>query len=115
MPLQFDSYSLAQLNRLKIFSIANNNLFGLVSADLVSFDILDFDCNDKFRKKPLGSKCGGLSSKSLAIIVAASVVGAAASLFIGFVIWWWFFIKSSSGKGKSYGFGNGGGFKGDSS
>nr|POE67391.1 inactive lrr receptor-like serine/threonine-protein kinase bir2 [Quercus suber] len=84
---RFDSYSLAQLNQLKIFSIANNNLFGLVPADLVSFDISDFDRNDKFRRKPLGSKCGGLSSKSLAIIVAASVVGAAASLFIGFVIW----------------------------
>ena len=63
----------------------------------------------------MGSKCSGLSSKSLAIIVAASVVGAVASLFIGFVIWWWFFVRSSSGKGKTYGFGNGGGFKGDSS
>ena len=107
-------YGLGRLNRLKTFSVANNDLSGSVPADLASFDGPDFDGNGKLCGKPLGSKCGSMSSKSLAIIVAAGVVGAAASLFIGFVIWWWFFVRSSSGKGKSYGFGNGGGFKGDS-
>ncbi|KAK7836637.1 protein detoxification 8 [Quercus suber] len=100
MPLRFNS-----VRSRSIFSVTNNDLFGLVLADLASFDNLNFDRNDKLCEKPLGSKCGGLSSKSLAIIITAGVVGTAMSLFIG----------SSSGEGKSYGFGNGGGFKGDSS
>ena len=78
----FDSipYGLNRLNQLKIFSIANNDLFGSVPADLASFDGSDFDRNDKLYEKPLSLKCGGLSSKSLAIIVAVGVVGAATSL-----------------------------------
>ena len=80
-------YGLGRLNRLKTFSVVNNDLSGSVPADLASFDGPDFDGNGKLCGKPLGSKCGSMSSKSLAIIVAAGVVGAAASLFIGFVIW----------------------------
>ena len=78
----FDSipYGLNRLNQLKIFSITNNDLFGSVPTDLASFDGSNFDRNNKLYEKPLGSKCGGLSSKSLAIIIAVGVVGAATSL-----------------------------------
>ena len=67
----------------------------------MSFDGSDFGHNNKLCGKPLGSKCGGLSSKSLAIIVATNVVGAAVSLFIGFVIWWWFFLGLVVEKAKA--------------
>ena len=108
-------YGLGRLNRLKRFSVANNDLSGSVPADLENFDKSDFDGNDGLCGKPIGSKCGGLSSKSLAIIVAAGIISAAGSLFIGFVIWWWFFVRSSSGKTRGYGFGSGGIGKGDGS
>ena len=78
----FDSipYGLNWLNQLKIFSVANNDLFDSIPADLVSFNSSDFNRNDKLCEKPLGSQCSGLSSKSLAIIIVAGVVGVAASL-----------------------------------
>ena len=79
-------YGLGQ-SRLKRFSVANNDLSGSVPADLARFNGSDFDGNDKLSVKPLGSNRGGLSSKSIAIIVSAGVAGAAASLFIVFVIW----------------------------
>ncbi|KAJ6751650.1 hypothetical protein OIU85_002112 [Salix viminalis] len=44
--------------------------------------------------KPL-SKCGGLSKKNLAIIIAAGVFGAASSLLLGFGLWWWYRSKHS--------------------
>ncbi|GMY38142.1 inactive LRR receptor-like serine/threonine-protein kinase BIR2 [Fagus crenata] len=68
-------YGLGRLNRLKRFSVANNDLSDSVPADLENFDKSDFDGNDGLCGKPIGSKCGGLSSKSLAIIVAAGIIG----------------------------------------
>nr|POE58256.1 protein detoxification 15 [Quercus suber] len=75
VPVDLSSNALAGSIPPKIADFTNNDLFGLVLADLASFDNLNFDRNDKLCEKPLGS-------------------------------------KSSSGEGKSYGFGNGGGFKG---
>jgi serine/threonine protein kinase len=91
-------YGLGRLDRLKRFSLANNDLSGSVPSDLAKFDESDFGGNARLCGKPLGSKCGGLSSRSLAIIVAAGVIGAAGSLFLGFLVWWWFFAKASGEK-----------------
>jgi serine/threonine protein kinase len=104
-------YGLSRLDRLKRFNLANNDLSGSVPSDLAKFDKSDFDGNGGLCGKPLGSKCGGLSSKSLAIIVAAGVIGAAGSLFLGFFVWWWFFARAS-GEKRRYSVGGG---KGDGS
>lgn len=94
-------YGLGRLDRLKRFSLADNDLSGSVPSDLSKFDESGFDGNDELCGKPLRSKCGGLSSKSLAIIVAAGVIGAAASLLLGFLAWWWFFVRASGEKRRS--------------
>ncbi|KAF5449764.1 hypothetical protein F2P56_030176 [Juglans regia] len=104
-------YGLGRLDRLKSFSLANNDLSGSIPSDLGKFDESVFDGNSGLCGKPLGSKCGGLSSKSLAIIVAAGVIGAAGSLFLGFLTWWWCFVRT--GKKRGYGVGSGG--RGDGS
>ncbi|XP_073271978.1 inactive LRR receptor-like serine/threonine-protein kinase BIR2 [Primulina huaijiensis] len=88
IPLQFSS-----LGRLKRFSVANNDLSGRVP--LFSYALeQDYDGNGGLCGGPLG-KCGGLSKKSLAIIIGAGVFGAAASLLLGFGLWWWYYTKSS--------------------
>ncbi|KAG2702191.1 hypothetical protein I3843_06G072600 [Carya illinoinensis] len=106
-------YGLGRLDRLKKFSVANNDLSGSVPSDLGKFDKSVFDGNNGLCGKPLGSNCGGLSSKSLAIIVAAGIIGAAGSLFLGFLIWWWCFVLRN-GEKRGYGVGGsgekGGGF-----
>ncbi|KAJ6707349.1 hypothetical protein OIU85_027682 [Salix viminalis] len=56
-------------------------------------------------------KCGGLSSKSLGIIIVAGVIGAGGSLILGFVIWWWLFVRGKRGGGV----GGSGGKRDDSS
>ncbi|CAK9138864.1 unnamed protein product [Ilex paraguariensis] len=103
-------YELGRLDRLKKFSVANNGLSGSIPADLSKFPKEDFGGNDGLCGKPLGSKCGGLSTRSLAIIIAAGVLGAAGSLFLAFGIWWWFFVRSSRKNKRGYG----GGGKGES-
>ncbi|KAK9935587.1 hypothetical protein M0R45_022686 [Rubus argutus] len=96
-------YELARLDRLKKFSVANNALSGTIPSDLSNkFFKDDFDGNRGLCGKPLGSKCGGLSSKSLGIIIAAGAIGAAGSLILGLGIWWWFFIRVSEKK-QSFG------------
>jgi serine/threonine protein kinase len=98
-------YGLGRLDRLKRFTLADNDLSGSVPSDLAKFgESGGFDGNGGLCGKPLGSKCGGLSSKSLAIIVAAGVIGAAGSLFLGFLVWWWFFVRAS-GEKRRYGVG----------
>ncbi|XP_041012111.1 probable inactive receptor kinase At1g27190 [Juglans microcarpa x Juglans regia] len=104
-------YGLGRLDRLKTFSVANNDLSGSIPSDLGKFDESVFDGNGGLCGKPLGSKCGGLTSKSLAIIVAAGVIGAAGSLFLGFLTWWWCFVRT--GEKRGYGVGSGG--RGDGS
>uniref|UniRef100_A0A5B6YIU1 Protein kinase domain-containing protein n=1 Tax=Davidia involucrata TaxID=16924 RepID=A0A5B6YIU1_DAVIN len=94
-------YELGRLDRLKSFSVANNDLSGSIPSDLSKFHPEDFDGNDGLCGKPLGSKCGGLSSKNLAIIIVAGVLGAA----LGFALWWWFFVRANQKKKRGYGVG----------
>ncbi|KAL6187414.1 hypothetical protein ACLB2K_038813 [Fragaria x ananassa] len=95
-------YELGRLDRLKKFSVSNNGLSGTIPPDLSKFEKDDFEGNGKLCGKPLGSKCGGLSSKSLGIIIAAGAIGAAGSLILGLGIWWWFFVRGSK-KEQSFG------------
>ena len=102
-------YELGRLERLKKFSVANNDLTGTIPSDLSSFDKEGFDGNSGLCGEPLGSKCGGLSSKSLGIIVAAGAIGAAVSLILGFALWWWFFVRASRKRRGGSGGGDGDG------
>ncbi|KAL5552990.1 hypothetical protein UlMin_040391 [Ulmus minor] len=88
-------YELSRLDRLKKLSVADNDLSGTIPAEFSSFEKDDFEGNGGLCGEPLGSKCGGLSSKSLAIIIAAGAIGAAVSLILGFALWWWFFVRAS--------------------
>ncbi|OIW06695.1 hypothetical protein TanjilG_04089 [Lupinus angustifolius] len=81
------------LIRLRKFSVANNRLSGAIPALFNDYDKGGFDGNDGLCGGPIGSKCGGLSKKSLAIIVAAGVFGAAASLLLAFGVWWWYHLR----------------------
>ncbi|CAL1357872.1 unnamed protein product [Linum trigynum] len=99
-------YGFNSLSRLKKFSVQNNGLTGRVPDFFSGFDSADFEGNDGLCGKPLG-KCGGLSKKSLAIIIAAGVFGAAASLLLAFGVWWWFHLRYGRKKGLGYGAGRG--------
>ncbi|CAL0321768.1 unnamed protein product [Lupinus luteus] len=88
IPSEFDD-----LIRLKKFSVANNRLSGAIPALFDDFDKGGFDGNVGLCGGPLGSKCGGLSKKNLAIIVAAGVFGAVACLLLGFGFWWWYHLR----------------------
>ncbi|PIM99272.1 Serine/threonine protein kinase [Handroanthus impetiginosus] len=95
-------YQFSNLGRLKKFSVVNNDLSGRVPS--FNYDALevDFGGNSGLCGGPLG-KCGGLSKKSLAIIIAAGVFGAAASLLLAFGLWWWYFTRSSKRRKRGYG------------
>ncbi|CAM8971032.1 unnamed protein product [Rhodiola kirilowii] len=97
-------YQFSSLNRLKEFSVANNDLTGPIPAALNQYGKDAFAGNSGLCGGPLG-KCGGLSKKSFAIIIAAGVFGAALSVLLGFGLWWWCFAKSSRGRRKGYGVG----------
>ncbi|KAI7742427.1 hypothetical protein M8C21_022908 [Ambrosia artemisiifolia] len=88
IPVQF-----VNLNRLSKISVANNGLTGPIPSSLSKFDSGGFEGNKGLCGKPVGG-CGGLSSRNLAIIIAAGVFGAAASLLVGFGVWWWCFTRS---------------------
>jgi serine/threonine protein kinase len=92
-------YGFGRLDRLKRFSVASNDLTGSIPEELGVFPKDAFDGNEGLCGKPLG-KCGGLSSKSLGIIIVAGVIGAGGSLILGFVIWWWLFVRGKSGGGS---------------
>ncbi|KAJ9152519.1 hypothetical protein P3X46_026079 [Hevea brasiliensis] len=100
-------YVFSSLARLKKFSVANNDLTGTIPSFFSNFDSGDFSGNDGLCGKPLGSKCGGLSKKNLAIIIAAGIFGAAASLLLGFGVWWWYHLKYSRRRKTGYGIGRG--------
>lgn len=87
-------FQLGQLDRLKKFSVANNDLSGSIPSDLSNFTADDFAGNKGLCGNPIRSNCGKLSNKSLAIIIAAGVLGAAGSLILGFGAFWWFFMRS---------------------
>ncbi|KAK6913181.1 Serine-threonine/tyrosine-protein kinase, catalytic domain [Dillenia turbinata] len=97
-------YQFSSLARLKKFSVANNELTGTIPSYFGSFDASDFTGNDGLCGRPLG-KCGGLSKKDLAIIIAAGVFGAVASLILGFGLWWWYSARASSRRKRGYGVG----------
>ncbi|KAI3412302.1 Protein kinase domain-containing protein [Psidium guajava] len=93
-------YEVGRLDRLKQFSVKDNDLSGSIPSELSKFSSEDFSGNHGLCGKPLGS-CGGLSKRSLAIIIAAGVVGAAGSLLLGFGLWWWYF-GGASRKNRGY-------------
>ena len=74
-----------QLSDLKKFSVANNVLTGAIPSSFENHDKADFSGNSGLCGGPLG-KCGGLSKKNLAIIIAAGVFGAVVGS--GFWFWW---------------------------
>lgn len=98
-------YQLTSLGRLKRLSVANNGLKGSVPSVFDQFDKADFVGNDGLCGGPLGDKCGGLSKKNLAIIIAAGVFGAAASLVLACGLWWWFHLRSIRQRKRGYGVG----------
>ncbi|KAL3813750.1 hypothetical protein ACJIZ3_015018 [Penstemon smallii] len=93
-------YQFSNLGRLRRFSVADNDLSGRVPSFNYQLE-LDFSGNSGLCGGNLG-KCGGISKRSLAIIVAAGVFGAAGSLLLGFGMWWWCFNKR---KKRGYGIG----------
>ncbi|KAJ0042987.1 hypothetical protein Pint_19357 [Pistacia integerrima] len=97
-------YELSKLSRLKKFSIADNELSGTVPFYFEGFDKGDFGGNNGLCGRPL-DKCGQLSKKNLAIIIAAGVFGAAASLLLGFGLWWWYHLRWIRKRKRRYGFG----------
>ncbi|KAM6549930.1 hypothetical protein CsatB_021606 [Cannabis sativa] len=97
-------YEIATLGRLKKFSVANNQLTGTIPTSLNHFFEEDFSGNSGLCGEPLG-KCGGLSKKSLAIIIAAGVFGAAASLLLAFGVWWWYHLRLSKRRKHGHGIG----------
>ncbi|KAK2636347.1 hypothetical protein Ddye_031139 [Dipteronia dyeriana] len=94
-------YELSRLDRLKEFSVSGNDLSGPIPSDLTKFPADSFGGNRGLCGNPLG-KCGGLSGKSLIIIIVAGVIGAMASVILGLLIWWWFFIRVTKKK-RGYG------------
>ncbi|XP_065878259.1 inactive LRR receptor-like serine/threonine-protein kinase BIR2 [Euphorbia lathyris] len=96
---------LSRLNRLKKFSVEKNDLSGSIPSFFSTFDPAGFDQNDGLCGELIGSKCGGLSKKNLAIIIAAGIFGAAASLLLGIGVWWWYHLRSSRRKTGGYGIG----------
>ncbi|KAK7365100.1 hypothetical protein VNO80_13914 [Phaseolus coccineus] len=105
-------FELGSLSRLKKFSVANNRLSGTIPEFFHGFEREGFEGNSGLCGGPLGSKCGGMSKKNLAIIIAAGVFGAAASLLLAFGLWWWYHL-SGKRKKKGYGIGSSVGAAGD--
>jgi hypothetical protein len=97
-------YELSTLGRLNKFSVMNNDLSGGIPSSLNRFGKESFAGNDGLCGGPLG-KCGGLSKKNLAIIIAAGVFGAAGSLLLGFGVWWWYHLRLSKRRKRGYGIG----------
>ncbi|CAN8266066.1 unnamed protein product [Cochlearia groenlandica] len=94
IPVQFSA-----LGRLGRFSVSNNDLTGRIPSffSSLSYSSGDFDGNSGLCGRPLSSSCGGLSKKSLAIIISAGVFGAAASMLLAFGIWWYYLRKRRDG------------------
>ncbi|XP_073126881.1 probable inactive receptor kinase At1g27190 [Henckelia pumila] len=106
-------HQLSNLGRLKKLSVANNDLSGRVPSFKGASLELDLGGNrGGLCGAPL-RKCGGLTKKDMAIIIAAGVFGAAASLLLGFGLWWWYHVKLR--KQRRGRFGIGGRDDGDSS
>ncbi|CAN4082534.1 unnamed protein product [Withania somnifera] len=99
IPPEFSSFG-----RLKTFSVANNLLSGRIPAAFDSADSTNFNFEGNSLCGGTLGKCGGLSKKNLAIIIAAGVFGAAASMLLAFGAWYWFFTKAGKRK-RGYGIG----------
>jgi len=94
-------YEITSLTRLHKFSVANNELSGDIPSFFNGFDKDGFDGNSGLCGGPLGSKCGGMSKKNLAIIIAAGVFGAAGSLLAAFGLWWWYHLRLGGERRRS--------------
>ncbi|XP_047308197.1 probable inactive receptor kinase At1g27190 [Impatiens glandulifera] len=94
-------YGLGQLDRIRKFSVVNNKLSGSIPSDISSFPADDFAGNNDLCGKPLSRKCGKLSSKNLAIIIAAGVLGAVGSLLLALLLWRWCLLPSLKKKKDS--------------
>ncbi|XP_062009994.1 inactive LRR receptor-like serine/threonine-protein kinase BIR2 [Rosa rugosa] len=99
VPYEFSSFT-----RLKKFSVANNQLSGAIPQFFQRFDKADFAGNSGLCGGPL-NKCGGLSKKNLAIIIAAGVFGAAASLLLALGLWWWYHLRLNKRRKGGFGVG----------
>lgn len=89
------------LGRLKKFSVANNDWRGTIPLFFDGFDEASFAGND-LCGEPLG-KCGGLSKKNLAIIIAAGVFSATASLLLGLGLRCWYHLRVVRRRKRIYG------------
>nr|GMC91616.1 inactive LRR receptor-like serine/threonine-protein kinase BIR2 [Ipomoea batatas] len=94
---------LSSLSRLKKFSVANNDLSGRLPSFFEAMDNPGFDFGGNNLCGGPAGKCGGLSKKNLAIIIAAGVFGAAASMLFGFGMWYWCFTNSGKKRKGRYG------------
>ncbi|XP_022774461.1 inactive LRR receptor-like serine/threonine-protein kinase BIR2 [Durio zibethinus] len=94
-------YQLSGLDRLKKFSVANNDLTGPIPSSFANQEKANFAGNSGLCGVPLG-KCGGLSRRNLAIIIAAGVFGAAASMLLGLGVWWWYHLQWIRRRKKGY-------------
>ncbi|KAK3144425.1 hypothetical protein QOZ80_4AG0312890 [Eleusine coracana subsp. coracana] len=80
--------SLSRLARLKSLDLSGNKLEGQIPAQLGSaFSKDSFSGNKGLCGRPVSSRCGGLGSTGLGIVIAAGVFGAAASLLLAYFFW----------------------------
>ncbi|OMO79103.1 hypothetical protein CCACVL1_13912 [Corchorus capsularis] len=84
--------SLKYCQSMQTLDLSANKLSGAIPSSFAHHDKADFAGNDGLCGGPLG-KCGGLSKKNLAIIIAAGVFGAAGSMLLGFGVWWWYHLR----------------------
>ncbi|XP_031254846.1 inactive LRR receptor-like serine/threonine-protein kinase BIR2 [Pistacia vera] len=96
--------SLKYCRSMQKLDLSANSLSGTVPFYFEGFDKGDFGGNNGLCGRPL-DKCGQLSKKNLAIIIAAGVFGAAASLLLGFGLWWWYHLRWIRRRKRRYGFG----------
>ncbi|KAL1092730.1 hypothetical protein E1A91_D07G253000v1 [Gossypium mustelinum] len=86
---------------LVTLDLSSNDLSGAIPSSFENFGKADFVGNNGLCGGPL-RKCGGLSKKNLAIIIAAGVFGAAGSMLLGFGVWWWQHLRWIKRKKKGY-------------
>ncbi|CAA7407698.1 unnamed protein product [Spirodela intermedia] len=92
---------LSELSRLRDFSVANNRLSGSIPSVLGSFASSDFEGNSDLCGGPLGRCSGGLSRRSLIIIIAAGLFGAIVSSLVVLAIFRWYVVRPAGGRRRT--------------